>query len=80
MREQFKNHAKIATLPLSKNNLSHFKAEPPFVVMFGSEADGLSRELIDIADQDIKIEMRENVESLNLSISCGIVLYKLLIN
>ncbi len=80
VREQFKNHAKIATLPLSKNNLSHFKAEPPFVVMFGSEADGLSRELIDIADQDIKIEMRENVESLNLSISCGIVLYKLLIN
>ena len=80
VREEFKNHVKIATLPLSKNNLSKFNVEAPFVVMFGSEADGLSRELTDIADRDVKIEMKDNVESLNLSISCGIVLYELLIN
>lgn len=80
IKTEFKNHSKIATLPRSKNLLSKFKPEPPFVVMFGSEADGLSRDLIDISDKDVKIEMMENVESLNLSISCGIVLYKLLIN
>ena len=46
--------------------------------MFGSEADGLSDELIKLSTTDLKIEMKDNVESLNLSISCGIILYKLL--
>ncbi len=80
IKTEFKNHTKIATLPRSKNMLSKFKSGPPFVVMFGSEADGLSEELTALCDKDIKIEMNDNVESLNLSISCAIVLYKLLIN
>ncbi len=80
IKSQFKNHTKIATLPRSKNLLSKFNSEIPFVVMFGSEADGLSEKLIEVCDKDVKIEMKDNVESLNLSISCGIILYKLLIN
>lgn len=75
----FKNHTKIATLPRSKNLLKNFEVNAPFVVMFGSEADGLSGDLIKLSDTDLKIEMKDNVESLNLSISCGIVLYELLI-
>ena len=80
IKSQFKNHTKIATLPRSKNLLSKFNTGAPFVVMFGSEADGLSEKLIEVCDKDVKIEMKDNVESLNLSISCGIILYKLLIN
>ena len=45
--------------------------------MFGSEADGLSEELKSFATKNITIEMEKNVESLNLSISAGIVAYKL---
>ena len=45
--------------------------------MFGSEADGLSDELIKFSTESVKIEMANTVESLNLSISCAIVLYKL---
>ena len=48
--------------------------------MFGSEADGLSDDLKKIATQNLTIEMSENVESLNLSISVGVVLYKLFKN
>ena len=55
-----------------------FSVKSPFIVMFGSEADGLSDELIKLSTTDLKIEMKDNVESLNLSISCGIILYKLL--
>jgi len=80
LERNFRNHARIATLPRSKNLLKNFQAPDAFVVMFGSEADGLSKELIEFSNTDVKIEMRENVESLNLSISCGVVLYKLLIN
>ena len=80
LEDNFQNYAKIATLPRSKNLLKTFSPPQNFVVMFGSEADGLSEDLIRFSNSDVKIEMRENVESLNLSISCGIVLYKLLIN
>ena len=45
--------------------------------MFGSEADGLSNELKDFATKNITIEMSDNVESLNLSISAGILMYKI---
>ncbi|MBO5434765.1 RNA methyltransferase [bacterium] len=80
LEENFKNHMRIATLPRSKNLLSTFEVKEPYLVMFGSEAHGLSDELINFANSDVKIEMNENVESLNLSISCGVVLYKLLIH
>ena len=45
--------------------------------MFGSEADGLSNELINFSTKEVKIEMESSVESLNLSVSCAVVLYNL---
>ncbi|MFA6989127.1 MAG: RNA methyltransferase [Candidatus Gastranaerophilaceae bacterium] len=48
----------------------------PSVIMFGSEADGLSKDLINQADCLITIPMKENVESLNLSMSVGIIVYE----
>ena len=80
LKREFKDYQKIATLPRSNNLLKCFKPEKNFLIMFGSEADGLSEDLITLSDCDVKIEMKENVESLNLSISCGIILYELLIN
>ena len=47
------------------------------VIMFGSEADGLSEDLKNFATDNITIEMNKNVESLNLSVSASIVMYKL---
>ena len=45
--------------------------------MFGSEADGLSNELQNFSTDSVKIEMRENVESLNLASSASVVMYEL---
>jgi TrmH family RNA methyltransferase len=70
---------RIATLPRSKNMLKNFVTSTPFVVMFGSEADGLSKELIDFSTNSIKIEMKETVESLNLATSVAVVLYELFV-
>ncbi len=75
----FKSYERVATLPRSKNYLKSFKVNEPFLVMFGSEADGLSDELINFATKEVKIEMTSSVESLNLSVSCAVVLYKLLL-
>lgn len=76
----FTSYERVATLPQAKNTipLKKFKAESPYLIMFGSEAQGLSQELIDFATKKITIEMNKNVESLNLSISVGITLYNLL--
>lgn len=55
--------------------LKDFKAKPPYLIMFGSEAEGLSQDLIDFSTQKITIEMNSEVESLNLSVSVGIILH-----
>ena len=65
---------------ITANTLSDVKFSDEFtLVMFGSEADGLSDELKEFATDNVTIEMKDNVESLNLSISVGVVLYKMLI-
>lgn len=48
----------------------------PTVIMFGSEAEGISEELVKHTDKLINIPMNKNVESLNLSISVGVILYE----
>lgn len=73
----FANYEKIATLPRATNFLKDCKINEPVVVMFGSEADGLSDELVAFSTKSVKIEMSKQVESLNLSVSCAVVLYEL---
>ena len=58
-------------------NLKTFSTKLPVLVMFGSEADGLSEELIKFSTESVKIEMAKTVESLNLASSVSVILYKL---
>jgi tRNA G18 (ribose-2'-O)-methylase SpoU len=48
--------------------------------MLGSEAKGLRKDLIEISDKNIRLEMSNKVESLNLSVSASIIFYELFIN
>lgn len=48
--------------------------------MFGSEADGLSGDLINFATDSVKIEMAKTVESLNLATSVSVILYQLFVD
>ena len=79
LKEYFNDFERIATLPKSANtvNLKDYKTKDKTLVMFGAESTGLSDELKNFATAKLTIEMKNNVESLNLSISAGIVLYKL---
>lgn len=76
LKKTFAKQNKIATLPKGES-LKIFKADIPYLVMFGSEADGLSQQLIDFSDRSITIEINKDVESLNLSVSVGIILHSL---
>jgi 23S rRNA (guanosine2251-2'-O)-methyltransferase len=48
----------------------------PAVLILGSEDKGISRELIDLADQVIKIPMTGTIGSLNVSVAAGILMYE----
>lgn len=49
-----------------------------FVLLFGNETHGLSKELEQKCDSLIKIEGFGKAESLNVGVACGVVLYKVL--
>jgi TrmH family RNA methyltransferase len=73
----FKDFERIATLPRAKTELKDFTVKEPYLLMFGSEAGGLSQELIDFGTRQVRIEMSGDVESLNLGVACGIILHQL---
>ena len=84
LKKECKNFIPIATLPKSNKTtwLKDFKTKDKLLIMFGTESSGLSEELIDYSREQgegLTIEMSKKVESLNLSISTGVILYKLFI-
>lgn len=79
LKKYFGNFIRIATLPRANNLLKSYSPKYPIIVMFGSEADGLSKELIEYSTDSVKIEMAESVESLNLATSVAIILYNLFV-
>ena len=48
-------------------------------LVIGNEANGVSDEFFDAADAKVMIPMKGDIESLNASVACGILIYELLI-
>lgn len=72
-----KSHKMVTTVVNSKNYIRDYNVKEPYIVMFGSEAQGLCKELLSIGDVSYTIPMKDGVESLNLAVSCGIFLYEI---
>ncbi|MBW2600163.1 MAG: RNA methyltransferase, partial [Deltaproteobacteria bacterium] len=70
-------YSMIATVPRGGIPPGEWERGGKNIVMLGQEADGLSKELTEYADQLISIPGRGNVESLNLSVAAAIILYEL---
>ncbi len=82
LKKYFDSYERYGTLPRGNDvkDLSTFKvSNNAKLIMFGSEASGLSKDLIEYTTDNLTIETSSNIESLNLSISVGIVLYKLFV-
>jgi tRNA (guanosine-2'-O-)-methyltransferase len=50
----------------------------PLAIVFGSESEGVSPEALKLADHRIRIPMLGMVQSLNLSVSVGVILFEAL--
>lgn len=48
-----------------------------FAIVIGNEGNGVSEKLMEISDKTVSIPMENNVESLNASVSAGILMYLL---
>jgi 23S rRNA (guanosine2251-2'-O)-methyltransferase len=58
--------------------LSRFKPEFPLVLIVGNETYGISKEVLSLSDHIIELPMMGINKSLNVMVSCGIVLYRFL--
>lgn len=69
----------ICAVEQSARSIDYKKAtsKNKMIVLFGNEVRGLSPALLSRADTVIEIPMRGKKESLNVSVSAGIVLFKL---
>ncbi|MBX3244248.1 MAG: RNA methyltransferase [Acidobacteria bacterium] len=66
----------VATTPAGAKDHREIGWNGPILLAFGPEADGLPDEMLESADERVAIKMRPPVESLNLAISCGIILFE----
>lgn len=80
LEKYFKGFEVVATLPKSNNSVwfNDWQPKDKVLMMFGAESSGLSNDLKNFANLNLTIEMSENVESLNLSVSAGIIMHKML--
>jgi len=65
----------LVAVDLGGEPLPGFRVPDRALLAFGTERQGLSRELLDAADLRVSIPMEHGVSSLNLAISVAVVLY-----
>ncbi len=73
-----KDGFEIWILETEKNAENIFNIQPPtknIALVFGHEVDGVTSEMINLADKIIKIPMRGIKQSLNISVAAGIAMY-----
>jgi TrmH family RNA methyltransferase len=67
----------IATALRNSISMAEFKPDTATAIIFGNEGNGVSEELLNVADGAIRIPMEGSAESLNVGVAAGIVLYHL---
>ncbi len=60
----------------AENYLYQADFTTPVAIVMGSEEDGISDHILDICDQRVKIPMTGKVESLNVSVATGVIIYE----
>ena len=76
IKELKQNNIKIYGTSLSKSkSLKNMQKTDKFAIIFGNEGNGVKKELLDLCDEIIRIDMDNKCESLNVGVSTGIILY-----
>ena len=75
-----KNKIEIIVADINKKSIYHdeINYNLPLALILGSEDKGITNDWIKNSDYSIKIPMKSNVDSLNLSVSAGILIYHII--
>ena len=66
----------VCTDPRAERAYTEIDWQVPSALIVGPEASGLERAEIAMTDESLKIPMHEPVESLNVAVATGIILYE----
>ncbi len=69
----------VAAIEQAENSimLNEFKPNEKLAVIFGNEVNGVEQEAINLSDYVIEIPQQGTKHSLNISVSCGVVIWDL---
>ena len=70
----YKNYQIIASALEDAIPLSEVKKPKDFVLVLGNESHGVSLEILKLANQIVKIEMNDEIDSLNVAVAGGILM------
>ena len=73
---KIKNYEIFGTSLKSSKNINEMIFNKNNVFVLGNEANGVSEEVLNLCDSNIKIPMLDNMESLNVSVATSIIMYK----
>lgn len=76
IKEMRKHHFKLMVTSLQTDNSIYDIDFNKKIIVVGNEANGVSKEIQDMADEKAKIPMLGRTESLNASVAAGIVMYE----
>ena len=76
IKEMRKHHFKLMVTSLQTKNSIYDIDFNKKIIVIGNEANGVSKEIQDIADEKAKIPMLGRTESLNASVAAGVVMYE----
>jgi 23S rRNA (guanosine2251-2'-O)-methyltransferase len=61
----------------SNSSVFDFKFSKKTAIVMGSEGKGISKSILNLCDKTLKIPMKGKIDSLNVSVACGIILAEL---
>ena len=61
----------------TNNEIYTVNYQIPTAIILGSEENGVSSEFLKLSDEKVKIPVLGNIESLNVSVACGVILYEI---
>ena len=67
----------IAVSEKVKKTTYEIKFDGPLALIMGSEDKGIQKGLLKMADTTVKLPMSDQMDSLNVSVACGVVLYEI---
>lgn len=76
IKEMRKHHFKLMVTSLQTKNSIYDIDFNKKIIVIGNEANGVSKEIQDMADEKAKIPMLGRTESLNVSVAAGVVMYE----